>query len=196
MQRVRQYVTLRAPFRSGDSYIVPEYLPQWSELLRMDWMKKRVEKPKFMEEFSWSGEPQSQEPMPEELRLFMGPKSANYFFLPQFEGTVRDGYLELGVDPGVSAPLLTQEEINALMPILRLSICQLDYEPDSLVPSILGGRGIIRGYADFVVSAKLPDGTIGFISKSADRIEAIPYNDLPDSMKRGLQKTGSPIPLK
>jgi hypothetical protein len=197
MQRVRQYVTLRAPFRSGDSYIVPEYLPQWSELLRMDWMKKKVETPKYIEEFSWSGQAdaQDEEQMPEELRLYMGPKWANFFFLPQFEGTVRDGYLELGVDTGVSDPLLTKEAINALIPKLRLSICQLDFEPDSLVPSILGGRGLMRGFTDCVVSAKLPDTTIGFISRSPDKIVAIPYNDLPDSMKKGLQKAGNPIRL-
>jgi len=63
-RRVREYVKLRAPFRSGNEYIVPEDSVGWTELLRMEWRDKKVEKPKFIEEFSWYE--QSQMASPEE----------------------------------------------------------------------------------------------------------------------------------
>jgi hypothetical protein len=49
-QDVGQYVKIREPFRSGSQYIVPEDLPAWSELLRMEWTKK--EDYKYLEEYS------------------------------------------------------------------------------------------------------------------------------------------------
>jgi len=49
-QDVGQYVKIFAPFRSGDQYIVSEDLPAWSEMLRMDWLKK--EDYKYIEEYS------------------------------------------------------------------------------------------------------------------------------------------------
>ena len=199
-QRVRQYVTLRAPFRSGDAYIVPEYLPQWSELLRMDWMKKKVEAPRHIEEFTWSEQGVEGDVMPEELRLFMGPKSANFYFLSQYQGTVRDGYVELGIQPElVKDSLLTAHTIKSFVPILRLSICQIEYESDSFIPKrVLGTRGLVpgKGFADCAVSAILPDGTIGFVSKFPDRIAAIPYSELPESLVKEMGKTGGPVVLK
>lgn len=52
-KRVGEYSILREPFRSGNEYIIPENLPEWTELLRMEWRQKQVEKPKYIEEFSW-----------------------------------------------------------------------------------------------------------------------------------------------
>jgi hypothetical protein len=49
-QDVGQYVRIFAPFRSGDQYIVSEDLPAWSEMLRMEWMKK--DDYKYIEEYS------------------------------------------------------------------------------------------------------------------------------------------------
>ena len=49
-QKVKQYVKLFSPLRSGNQYIVPEDLPAWSELLRMSWIKK--EDNRYIEEFS------------------------------------------------------------------------------------------------------------------------------------------------
>ena len=48
-QNVGQYVKIREPFRSGNQYIVPEDLPAWSEMLRMEWNKK--EDYKYLEEY-------------------------------------------------------------------------------------------------------------------------------------------------
>jgi len=49
-QKVKQYVKLFSPLRSGNQYIVPEDLPAWSELLRMSWINK--EDNRYIEEFS------------------------------------------------------------------------------------------------------------------------------------------------
>ena len=200
-QRVRQYVTLRAPFRSGDAYIVPEYLPQWSELLRMDWMKKKVEVPRHIEEFAWSEKSEVEgDVMPDELQLFMGPKSANFYFLSQYQGTVRDGYVELGIQPElVTDNLLTEQQIKSFPSLLHLSLCQIEYESDSFLPKrILGRRGLVpgKGFADCVISVLLPDTTIGFVSTLPDRITAIPYSELPESVVKEMAKTGGPVVLK
>ena len=52
-KRVREYSKLREPVRTGNTYIIPENLPEWAEMLRMEWREKRVEKPRYIEEFTW-----------------------------------------------------------------------------------------------------------------------------------------------
>ena len=49
-QDVGKYVKIFAPFRSGDQYIIPEDLPAWSEMLRMDWLQK--DEHRYIEEYS------------------------------------------------------------------------------------------------------------------------------------------------
>lgn len=49
-QRVSQYQVLRDGFRSGNQYIIPENIPAWTELLRMEWRKEKKEEPKYLEE--------------------------------------------------------------------------------------------------------------------------------------------------
>ena len=48
-QDVGQYIKPTAAFRSGSQYIVSEDLPAWSEMLRMDWLKK--EESHYLEEY-------------------------------------------------------------------------------------------------------------------------------------------------
>ena len=198
-KRVRQYVTLRAPFKSGSSYIIPENLPQWTELLRMDWLKKKVEAPKHVEEFAWSSEAdaeaegkQEAEPLPEELEAYLGAARYGLYFLPQLDG-LKQGYIELGV-PSDQAPdgILTVEQLKELTRILRLSMFQMEYEDDTPVPKDVTitrakAKGI-RGDLDVIVSVKLPDTTVGFLSMSPDRIVAIPVNRLSADMSALIRK--------
>jgi hypothetical protein len=192
-KRVRQYVTLRAPFRSGDSYIIPESLPQWTELLRMDWLKKKVEFPKHIEEFAWSAEAETEEGLPEELEAMFG--STNFFFLPKFEG-LKQGYIELGV-PSERVPdgILDRGQINELARILSLSMVQLEYEDDTPLPKQIeitrAKKKGVRNDLDFIVSVKLPDTTVGFMSSRPDRIVAIPGKDLPSSISDLIRKNGN-----
>lgn len=192
-KRVRQYVTLRAPFRSGDSYIIPESLPQWTDLLRMDWLKKKVEAPKHIEEFSWSAEAETEEPLPEELEAFLG--STNLFFLPKLDG-LKQGYVELGV-PSERVPdgMLERAQINDLARLLNLSMFQMEYEDDTPLPKHIeiarAKKKGVRNDLDFIVSVKLPDTTVGFLSSRPDRIVAIPGKDLPSSMTDLIRKNGN-----
>lgn len=193
-KRVRQYVTLRAPFRSGDSYIIPESLPQWTELLRMDWMKKKVEMPTHVEEFTWATKRTQSEEMPEELVAYLGASS--FFFLPQLDG-LRAGYIELGVPPErVPEGILSREKLLELAEVLKLSIFQMQYEYDVAIPKdIKVARAKKVGVArdmDYIVSVILPDGAVGFLSTLPDRIVAIPSKELPSSMKESIKK-GTPV---
>lgn len=194
-KRVRQYVTLRTPFRSGNSYIIPESLPQWTELLRMDWMKKKVEVPKYIEEFSWApGEAPEVEPLPEELEPFLGVGS-KFFFLPKFDG-LKEGYVELGV-PSERVPegMLDTAQLKEFAGILRLSLFQMEYEEETPVPkTVVIARAKAKGVRndmDFIISVKLPDSTIGFLSTQPDAIVAIPVTDLPSSLASLIKKNGN-----
>jgi hypothetical protein len=194
-KRVRQYVTLRTPFRSGNSYIIPESLPQWTELLRMDWMKKKVEVPKYIEEFSWApGEAPEVEPLPEELEPFLGVGS-KFFFLPKFDG-LKEGYVELGV-PSERVPegMLDTAQLKEFAGILRLSLFQMEYEEETPVPkTVVIARAKAKGVRndmDFIISVKLPDSTIGFLSSQPDAIVAIPVTDLPSSLASLIKKNGN-----
>ena len=196
-KRVRQYVTLRAPFRSGDSYIIPEYLPQWTELLRMDWMKKKIEIPRHIEEFAWSKEEATAldiEDMPEELRVFMGPKYKSFYFISQFEGSVKTGYMELGVpgDMFNDEDIVTLDVLQKIATMLKLSMFQMEYEYDTPVPKEIRSVRIFRTRReqDCIVSVKLPDGTIGFLSTEPDKITAIPAKELPQSITKAMAKKG------
>jgi hypothetical protein len=194
-KRVRQYVTLRAPFKSGSSYIIPENLPQWTELLRMDWLKKKVEVPKHLEEFAWSSEADAvhtEEPLPEELEAYLGAARHGLYFLPQIDG-LKQGYIELGV-PSEQAydGILTRDQLKEMTRILRLSMFQMEYEDDTPVPKDVTitraqVKGI-RGDLDFIVSVKLPDTTVGFLSLRPDRIAAIPVNRLSAAMTSLIRK--------
>ena len=194
-KRVRQYVTLRAPFKSGNSYIIPENLPQWTELLRMDWLKKKIEVPKHVEEFSWSEGQEAQEagqPLPEELEAYLGAARYGLYFLPQLDG-LKEGYIELGVPPE-QAPegILTTDQLKEMTRILRLSMFQMEYEYDTPLPKDVSitrakAKGI-RGDLDVVVSVKLPDTTVGFLSLRPDRIVAIPVNRLSTDMASLIRK--------
>lgn len=54
-RRVSRLAILNEAIRIQDQYILPEKSNTWFELLRLEWAKKEVEKPKFMEEMTETG---------------------------------------------------------------------------------------------------------------------------------------------
>jgi hypothetical protein len=202
-KRVRQYVTLRSPFKSGNSYIIPENLPQWTELLRMEWLKKKVEVPKHFEEFAWSAQTESNvresEELPEELEAYLGAARYGLFFISQLDG-LKDGYIELGI-PSERAPegFPSSERLIEMASILRLSMFQMEYEYDTPIPkdiTIVSAKTKgMRGLHDVIVSVKLPDTTVGFLSTRPDRIVAIPVNRLSAAMVDKIKKNPLVVPV-
>jgi len=161
----------------------------------MDWMKKKVEMPKYIEEFSWApGEAPEVEPLPEELEPFLGVGS-KFFFLPKFDG-LKEGYVELGL-PSERVPegMLDTTQLKEIAAILRLSLFQMEYEEETPVPkTVVIARAKAKGVRndmDFIVSVKLPDSTIGFLSSQPDAIVAIPVTDLPSSLASLIKKNGN-----
>lgn len=63
-EKVSQYQILRDGFRSGNQYIVPENLPAWTELLRMEWKKVQRDIPRHAEEFIFSSKQLEREVLP------------------------------------------------------------------------------------------------------------------------------------
>jgi hypothetical protein len=198
-KRVRQYVTLRAPFKSGNSYIIPENLPQWTELLRMDWLKKKIELPKHVEEFTWAadadadGANQAPEPMPEELESFLGSAAHILYFLPQIDGLAA-GYVELGVPSDKTTEgMMTKEELKTTALLLRLSMVQMEFEDHVAMPKhieiIRARAGAIGKDMEYIVTVKLPDTTVGFLSTREDRIAAIPVNTFASTMTTLIRKS-------
>lgn len=209
-KRVRQYVTLRAPFKSGNSYIIPENLPQWTELLRMDWLKKKMEVPRHLEEFTWSADAdadagallQEPESLPEELESYLGIEGSEMYFLSKFDG-LSAGYTELGVPSEqaiqASERMLTKEELMGMAKLLRLSMFQMEFEHDLAMPKHIeiirakaGGKG---NDMDYIITVKLPDTTVGFLSSREDRIAAIPANKLAKSMIDLVRKNKTLLPV-
>ena len=50
--RISTVTKIMEPIRHGDEYIIPEDSPTWTNLLRLEWTHKILEKPKYYEEMS------------------------------------------------------------------------------------------------------------------------------------------------
>ena len=84
------------------------------------------------------------------------------------------------------------EQLKEMTRILHLSMFQMEYEDDTPVPKDVSitrakTKGI-RGDLDVIVSVKLPDTTVGFLSTRPDRIVAIPVNRLSAAMSSLIRK--------
>jgi len=192
-KRVRQYVTLRAPFRSGDSYIIPEYLPQWSDLLRMDWMKKKMEVPRHIEEFAWGNGGEEQEQEEREVHRYMKEFPIQVYYIPFADG-LAEGYKELGVPDlpelpqGEPQEIPSVDTIEKISNLLSLSVVHIEFNYD--IPVLKKGSSIYKlRRSDFIISVKEPDGTVGFISLDPKKIVAIPQGKLPKGFLKNIFTT-------
>jgi hypothetical protein len=212
-QRVSQYVKLTSAFRSGDQYIVPEDLPAWSEILRMEWRKKKESR--YFEEYA-AIQPEEYEPehvVPAfstssnpELKTLVGD---NYFFIEEPSGSIAriiekqglsEDYLE-SIGQDIDTPIVDEETAKLIAKKLRLSIYQMIYEPGNPVPT----QPIIvrlqlhakEKPAPFLILVQLPDERVGTITMSMDVLEPIPYQKLPMpnirkdiTLKKGFTQIG------
>ena len=198
-QRVSQYIKLTSAFRSGSQYIVPEDLPAWSEILRMEWRKKQESR--YYEEYAAI---QPQEYKPEhvvpafstssnpELKALVGDK---YFFIEEPGGSLgasighilqkhglSEDYLE-SIGQDMNTPIVDEETAKRISKKLQLSIYQIVYEPDNPVPPepliVKLQRHAKEKPAPFLIIVKLPDERVGTINMSMDALEPIPYADVP-----------------
>ena len=199
-QRVSQYVKLTSAFRSGDQYIVPEDLPAWSEILRMEWRKKQESR--YFEEYA-AIQPQEYEPehiVPAfstssnpELKALVGD---NYFFIEEPSGSIgriiekqglSEDYLE-SIGQDINTPIVDEETAKLIAKKLRLSIYQIIYEPGNPVPP----QPIIvklqlqakQMPAPFLVLVQLPDERVGTITTSMDVLEPITYQKVPPNIRK------------
>jgi hypothetical protein len=194
-QRVSQYVKLTSAFRSGNQYIVPEDLPAWSEILRMEWRKKQESR--YYEEYAAI---QPQEYVPEhvvpafstssnpELKALVGD---NYFFIEEPSGSIAriiekqglsEDYLE-SIEQDMNTPIVDEETAKRISKKLRLSIYQMIYEPGNPVPTqpiiVKLQLNAKEMPAPFLILVKLPDERVGTITISMDVLEPIPYAKIP-----------------
>jgi len=181
-QNVSQYVKINEAIRYGNQYIVPENLPAWSEMLRMEWTKK--EESRYIEEYIAI---QPQEYMPENpvksIETKDVPELASYFG-EGFQYILDDKPLVTQGLEGYS--LVTQENALEVSRALKFSIYQLIYEagnpipPKPLVVRLLLNQKTI---APFLVIIQLPDGRLGRVTMTGD---PIPYNKIPNKIRGPL----------
>lgn len=202
-QRVSQYVKLSEAFRSGNQYIVPEDLPAWSELLRMEWTKKSESR--YIEEYT-AIEPQ--EFVPEDavtsfqtkdipvLATMFGP---DFFFIEEGTGSITKIIEDMGI-PGTDletigqtpdAPIIDLDIAKYIAQELKYSLYQLMYPPGNPVPEEPLSVKLqlnIKTTAPFLIIVKLPDERVGVISKSPDTIELIELTNLPPKVRVSVTK--------
>lgn len=194
---VRQYIKLRAPFRNGTEYIVPEYLPEWKELLRMEWRYAKEEKPKYIEEFSWheKTEKTTVSLLPEELEYYLGNVSDSVKFFPQesiWDALVPFGLTVEGLEKiGQSSDSLMFSSVKVAQlaaKIMNLSIYQFSYEEGvPQEPIIVKGKISVKNIQPFLVLVQLSDSTVGILSSDKEQVQPIPIENLSDGMKSRIK---------
>jgi hypothetical protein len=201
-QRVSQYVKLSEAFRSGNQYIVPEDLPAWSELLRMDWTKKSESK--YIEEYTGI-EPKDfvaedavtsfQTKDIPELATMFGP---DFFFIEEGSGSITKIIEDMGI-PGTDleaigqtpdAPIIEPDIAKYIAQTLKYSFYQLLYPPGNPVPEDPLSVKLqlnVKTTAPFLIIVKLPDERVGVISKSA-ALDPIELTNLPPKVRVSVTK--------
>jgi hypothetical protein len=181
---------------------VPEDLPAWSEILRMEWRKKQESR--YYEEYA-AIEPRPYEPehvVPAfstssnpELKTLVGD---NYFFIEEPSGSIAriiekqglsEDYLE-SIGQDIDTPIVDEETAKRIAKKLQLSIYQIIYEPGNPVPP----QPIIvrlqlhakQMPAPFLLLVQLPDERVGTITMSMDVLEPIPYQKVPPNIRKAV----------
>jgi hypothetical protein len=202
-QRVSQYVKLNEAFRSGNQYIVPEDLPAWSELLRMDWTKKSESK--YLEEYT-AIEPQEfvaedavasfkTKDIPALATMF-GP---DFFFIEEGTGSITKIIEDMGISgtdlemigQTPDAPIIDPDVAKYIALELKYSFYQLLYQPGNPVPEDPLSVKIqlnVKTIAPFLIIVKLPDERVGVVSKSPDTIDLIELTNLPPKVRVSVTK--------
>ena len=202
-QRVSQYVKLNEAFRSGNQYIVPEDLPAWSELLRMEWTKKSESK--YIEEYT-AIEPQEFVPedavssfQTKDIPVLATMFGTDFFFIEEGSGSITKIIEDMGI-PGTDleaigqtpdAPIVDIDIAKYIAQELKYSFYQLMYPPGNPVPEEPLSVKIqlnIKTTAPFLIIVKLPDERVGVISKSPDTIELIELTNLPPKVRVSITK--------
>jgi hypothetical protein len=181
---VRQYIKLVAPFRSGNEYIVPEYLPEWKELLRMDWRKAKEEAPKFTEEFTSYGEYVETvfSTMPQVLQDYFGKLAIKFTFI---EDSLENVLASLGVTGEMpsGSTFESVKEAQLYAKIIKHSIYQVSFDTAGIPeePIIVKGLLTPKVIEPVLVIVRLADGKIGFVSLEKE-INPVSVIDLPKGM--------------
>jgi hypothetical protein len=202
-QRVSQYVKLNEAFRSGNQYIVPEDLPAWSEILRMEWTKKSESK--YLEEYT-AIEPQIFTPEDaltvfptKDIPVLASMFGPDMFFIEEGTGSITKIIEEQGI-PGADldaigqtpdAPIIDIDIATYISQELKYSFYQLLYPPGNPIPEEPLSVKLqlnVKTTAPFLIIVKLPDERVGVISKLPDALELIEITRLPPKIRNSITK--------
>jgi hypothetical protein len=187
---VRQYIKLIAPFRSGTEYIVPEYLPEWKEVLRMDWRHTKDEVPKFAEEFTSYGEyiQTSVSTLPLSAQEYFGKQALKYTFLEEPVSKILESF---GATGQLSGPIFESvKEAQAYAKQMKLSIYQIQFDDAGIPGEPIIVKGLItrKDIQPFLVIIVV-DGVVGFVSSDKTNVTPIEYSDLPEIMVERIKRS-------
>jgi hypothetical protein len=209
---VTRIITLHSAVRLKDQYIIPENIPAWTELLRMEWLHPPTEQPRFWEELSAPTESNAPlapapraalPPLPPALIATLGGDPAGFpvpltLFTP---AALRDlpplapfkDFLELtDIDIPADSSVFTDKTIARIASKKKSAVIQLDY---SAAPSAAaGGNPAPEVLARFVVQSGNPKPDVLVLVNSPglrpsllvtdpSQPAALPFDSIPDTLK-------------
>ncbi len=218
-ESVSKYQSISDGFREGNQLIVPENIPMWSEILRMEWKKQDHEKAKFIEELT-SIQPdteikakpvQIQKPSkkeeikqvskkPDELKQITTTKSTILHFIKAESGTVLEFLGDLGLNlfefldtfdlDYDEVPVLQDvEQIEYVAEKLQSSVIQIILDEGKVIDTEIVNSMIQKNLMPYIIIIKKSDNTVGVISMNPSEFERVEKTDLPPNLLQVARKS-------
>ena len=208
-QRVSQLAIIDDPIRIGDQYILPEESAAWTEMLRMEWLKKTEDVPVYLEEMRREPTEADQKPLepvtpvtalPKTVETLLGaddPLTGRLRMYPSPTGTF-EPFMSLfnttaaAIGLNSDATELTDDALTKLVKKARIPIVQYDIRSDPPPPPM--GKRIARdldiGYAIFVVGG---ERSPAMLVTSTEAPALLNRSELPKAFKEYLEKSAKRI---
>ena len=204
-QRVSQLAMIDNPIRMGDQYIIPEKSFAWTEMLRMEWTKKREDAPVYLEEMRREPTDADKKPaapiteitaLPKTIETWLketDPATARLRMYPSPTGTLKPLLTLFKTTPeslglAADATEFTEGAIMKLVKRARLPVVQYDIRAQFNPPTNPVGSQITRdqdiGYAIFVVGERGPSILVTDVEAPA----LLNRSDLPEEFKKYLNR--------
>ena len=208
---VSKYLSITDGFREGNQLIIPENVPMWSEILRMEWKIQLHEKPKFIEELI-SIQPEKEQPLikqpeqkatsskkPDEIRQFTTTKSNSIHFIKAESETVLEFLGDLGLNlfefldtfdlDYSEVPLLQdQEQIEYVAEKLQSSIIQVIFDEGKIIDIDAVNIVVQKVLMPYIILVKKSDDTVGVLSGNPIELLPLEKNDLSEKMLQVAKK--------
>jgi hypothetical protein len=205
---VTRIITLHSAVRMKDQYIIPENIPAWTELLRMEWLHPSTEQPRFWEELSAPTESNAplapraeQPPLPPSLLATLGgdpsafPIPLSLFIPAPIPGSPPlapfKEFLELtDADIPADSSAFSDKTIARIASKKKSAVIQLDFSAapaaaEAAGPTILARFVVQSGNPkpDVLVLVNLPGAPPSLLVSDPSQPAALPFDSIPEALK-------------